>query len=198
MAPIAANGLVYVGNAGGDQANVSGHVYALDAKDGHVVWKFDVVPETGPARATWTNPKYPISGGAFWTSFTLDEPNGVLYVPAGNPAPDFDSERRTGDNLYTDSVIAIDATNGQMLGYNQLVKRDNHDWDVDSPPILATTRSGKRIVASANKDGLLSILDRSRVSPWFAASRSHGGPSAPFADANHHSRERGRAALARP
>ena len=163
MAPIAANGLVYVGNAGGDQANVTGHVYALDAKDGHMVWKFDVVPGTGPARATWTNPKYPISGGAFWTSFTLDEPNGVLYVPAGNPAPDFDSERRTGDNLYTDSVIAIDAATGHMLGYNQLVKRDNHDWDVDSPPTLATTRSGKRIVASANKDGLLSILDRSRV-----------------------------------
>ena len=163
MAPIAANGLVYVGNAGGDQANVTGHVYALDAKDGHMVWRFDVVPGTGPARATWTNPKYPISGGAFWTSFTLDEPNGVLYVPAGNPAPDFDSERRTGDNLYTDSVIAIDATTGHMLGYNQLVKRDSHDWDVDSPPTLATTRSGKRIVASANKDGLLSILDRSRV-----------------------------------
>jgi alcohol dehydrogenase (cytochrome c) len=163
MAPIAANGLVYVGNAGGDQVNVTGHVYALDANDGHVVWKFDVVPETGPARATWTNPKYPLSGGAFWTSFTLDEPNGVLYVPAGNPAPDFDSELRTGDNLYTDSVIAIDAATGRMLGYNRLVKRDSHDWDVDSPPMLATTRSGKRIIASANKDGLLSILDRSRV-----------------------------------
>ena len=118
MAPIAANGLVYVGNAGGDQANVTGHVYALDAKDGRMVWRFDVVPGTGPALSTWTNPNYPISGGAFWTSFTLDEPNGVLYVPAGNPAPDFDSERRTGDNLYTDSIIAIDATNGRMLGYN--------------------------------------------------------------------------------
>lgn len=128
-----------------------------------MVWRFDVVPGTGPARATWTNPKYPVSGGAFWTSFTLDEPKGVLYVPAGNPAPDFDSERRTGDNLYTDSVIAIDAATGRILGYNQLVKRDSHDWDVDSPPTLGTTRSGKRIVASANKDGLLSILDRSRV-----------------------------------
>jgi alcohol dehydrogenase (cytochrome c) len=142
---------------------VTAHVYALDAKDGHMVWRFDVVPGTGSARATWTNSKYPISGGAFWTSFTLDEPNGVLYVPAGNRAPDFDSARRTGDNLYTDSVIAIDAATGRMLGYNQLVKRDSYDWDVDSPPTLATTRSGKRIVASANKDGLLSILDRSRV-----------------------------------
>ena len=163
MAPIAANGLVFLGNAGGDQVGVTGHVYALDANDGHVVWRFDAVPSTPVVRATWTNPRLPISGGAFWTSFTYDEPNGILYVPAGNPAPDFDIELRTGDNLYTNSVIAIDARTGRMLGYNQLVKRDMHDWDVDSPPALVTTRSGRAIVASANKDGLLSILDRSRL-----------------------------------
>lgn len=163
MAPIAAEGLVFVGNAGGDQVGVTGHVYALDANDGHVVWRFDVVPSTGPARATWANPRLPISGGAFWTSFTYDAANRVLYVPAGNPAPDFDIQMRTGDNLYTNSVIAIDAGNGHMLGYNQLVKRDMHDWDVDSPPVLVTTRSGRAIVASANKDGLLSILDRGRL-----------------------------------
>lgn len=163
MALIAANGLVYVGNAGGDYVGVTGHVYALDAKDGHVVWKFDVVPATGPARATWANPRLPISGGGFWTSFTLDTTYAVLYVPAGNPAPDFDIERRTGENLYTNSVIALDAATGRMLGYNQIVKRDSHDWDVDSPAILVTTRSGRAIVASANKDGLLSILDRSRL-----------------------------------
>ena len=163
MAPIAANGLVFLGNAGGDQVGVTGHVYALDANDGHVVWRFDVVPSTGAARATWTNPRLPISGGAFWTSFTYDAANRVLYVPAGNPAPDFDTEMRTGDNLYTNSVIALDAQNGHMLGYNQLVKRDMHDWDVDSPPALVTTRSGRAIVASANKDGLLSILDRGRL-----------------------------------
>jgi alcohol dehydrogenase (cytochrome c) len=163
MAPIASNGLIYIGNAGGDFVAVTGHVYALDARDGHVVWKFDVVPATGIARATWANPRLPVSGAAFWTSFTLDAPNGILYVPAGNPAPDFDAEWRKGDNLYSNSVIALDAATGAMLAYNQLVKRDSHDWDVDSPPALVTTRAGKAIVASANKDGLLSILDRSRV-----------------------------------
>ncbi|HJP85703.1 MAG TPA: PQQ-binding-like beta-propeller repeat protein [Gemmatimonadaceae bacterium] len=163
MAPIAANGLVYIGNAGGDQVGVTGHVYAYDASDGHSVWRFDVVPASGPARATWSNPRLPISGGAFWTSFTMDALNGVLYVPAGNPAPDFDAELRTGDNLYSNSVIALDASTGRMLAYNQLVKRDNHDWDVDSPPTLVTNTSGRAIVASANKDGLLSILDRSRL-----------------------------------
>ncbi len=163
MAPIAANGRIYIGNAGGDTVGVTGHAYALDARDGHVIWQFDVVPEHGHARATWTNSRLPISGGAFWTSFTLDEARGILYVPAGNPAPDFDILDRTGEDLYADSVIALDAGNGRILGYNQLVKHDSHDWDVDSAPTLATTRDGRRIIASANKDGLLSILDRSNI-----------------------------------
>lgn len=170
MAPIAANGMVFIGNAGGDQTGVTGHVYALDAADGHVVWRFDVVPASGPARATWPNAdKYPVTGGAFWTSFTFDAARGVLYVPAGNPAPDFDVEARGGDNLYSNAVIALDAATGHMLGYNQIVKADNHDWDVNSPPTLATTRGGRPIVASANKDGLLSVLDRSRLAPGAAA-----------------------------
>jgi PQQ-dependent dehydrogenase (methanol/ethanol family) len=161
MAPIAANGLVFIGNAGGDQTGVTGHVYALDARDGRVVWKFDVVPDDPAVRATWPNAdRYPITGGAFWTSFALDAARGVLYVPAGNPAPDFDAEARGGDNLYTNSLIALDAATGRLLGYNQLVKRDAHDWDVNAPPVLGTTRGGKTIVASANKDGLLSVLDR--------------------------------------
>jgi len=161
MAPIAANGLVFIGNAGGDQTGVTGHVYALDARDGRIVWRFDVVPDDPAIRATWPNAdRYPITGGAFWTSFALDAQRGVLFVPAGNPAPDFDVEARGGDNLYANSLIAIDAATGRLLGYNQLVKRDAHDWDVNAPPVLATTRGGKTIVASANKDGLLSVLDR--------------------------------------
>ncbi len=164
MAPTAWHGLVFAGNAGGDQSGITGHVYALDARDGHVVWKFDVVPDTGHARTTWpTADRYPISGGAFWTAFTLDERAGVLYVASGNPAPDFDISVRDGENLYTNSLIALNATTGRLLAYNQLVKHDFHDWDVDSPAPLVTTRSGRRIAASANKDGLLSVLDRSRV-----------------------------------
>jgi alcohol dehydrogenase (cytochrome c) len=164
MAPIAANGLVFIGNAGGDQTGVVGHVYALDAGDGHVVWQFDVVPDEPAVRATWPNAAtLPISGGAFWTSFALDTERNVLYVPAGNPAPDFDAEARGGDNLYTNSLIALDAATGRMLGYNQLVKRDAHDWDINGPPALGVTRGGRPIVASANKDGLLSVLDTSAL-----------------------------------
>ena len=64
-------------------------------------------------------------------------------MPAGNPAPDFDIQLRKGDNLYSNSVIALDAKTGRMLAYNQLVKHDAHDWDVDSPPALVTTRAGR-------------------------------------------------------
>jgi len=163
MAPIAANGRVYIGNAGGDTVGVTGHAFALDARDGHVIWRFDVVPQEGEARATWTNARLPVSGGAFWSSFTLDAARDILYVPAGNPAPDFDTLDRTGEDLYADSVIALDAGTGRMLAYNQLVKHDSHDWDVDSAPALVSTRGGRHIIASANKDGLLSILDRSKI-----------------------------------
>lgn len=175
MAPIAADGKVFVGNAGGDQVGVTGHVYALDARDGHVLWQFDVVPDSGPARATWTNTRIPVTGGGFWTSFTFDTASKVLYVPAGNPAPDFETELRTGDNLYTNSVIALDAATGRMLGYNQLVKRDMHDWDVDSPPTLVTTHAGTQIVASANKDGQLAVLDRSQIARGKAPTGDLGG-----------------------
>jgi len=173
MAPIAADGRVYVGNAGGDNVGVTGHVYALDARDGHVIWRFDTVPAA--ARSSWTNARLPVSGGAFWTSFTLDQRKGILYVPAGNPAPDFDTLDRTGDDLYTNSVIAIDAASGRMLAYNQLVKHDNHDWDVDSAPTLVTTRAGREIIASADKNGLLSILDRSGIGQG-ASAGAYGAP----------------------
>lgn len=180
MAPVAADGLVFIGNAGGDNAGVTGHVFALDARDGRVVWRFDVVPESGPARATWENDRIPLSGAAFWTSFTYDVASHVLYVPAGNPAPDFDVALRKGDNLYSNSVIALDGRTGRILAYNQLVKHDPHDWDVDAPPTLVTTRSGKRIIASANKDALLSILDRSGVSVDRAAPTGQLPPVIPL------------------
>jgi alcohol dehydrogenase (cytochrome c) len=164
MAPIAWNGLVFIGTAGGDLVGIIGRMYALDAKDGHTVWTWDVVPKKGAARATWTNPKLPITGGGMWTSLTLDPQIGVLYVPVGNPAPDFDVVHRTGDNLFADSVVALDARTGKLLAYNQLVKRDAHDWDVSAPAALVTTSGGKNIIASSNKDGVLSVLDRSRIS----------------------------------
>ena len=165
MAPIAWNGMVFIGHAGGDNVGVTGHVYALDVNDGHKVWKFNVVPDDANNAKNWPSAAkgIPLSGGCFWTSFSLDPENGILFVPAGNPAPDFDVEVRGGDNLYTNCLIALDTKTGKMLGYKQLVKKDLHDWDVSTAPVLITTKAGLPIVASANKDGLLTVVDRSSL-----------------------------------
>jgi alcohol dehydrogenase (cytochrome c) len=165
LAPIAWNGLVFAGNAGGDNFGVIGRIYALNAATGRVVWQLNTIPDAGPARATWAkaSPANPPSGGATWTSYALDEANGILYVPAGNPAPDFMDALRPGDNLYTNALLAIAARTGQLLSYVQPIKGDFHDWDLSAPPALITTRSGRPFVAAGSKDGYVYNVDRSAV-----------------------------------
>ena len=173
LAPIAWNGLVFAGNAGGDNFGVTGRIYALDAASGRVVWRFDTVPDSGPARATWlkASPANPPSGGATWTSYALDEANGILYVPAGNAAPDFARALRPGDNLYTNSLLALDAKAGRLLAYVQPLKGDFHDWDLAAPPALITTKGGRAFVAQGSKDGYVYNIDRGGV-----ALSGSGGP----------------------
>jgi len=162
LAPIAWNGLVFAGNAGGDNFGVIGRIYALDAATGRVVWQFNTVPDSGPARATWgkASPQNPPSGGGTWTSYALDDANGVLYVPTGNPAPDFAHALRPGENLYTNSVLALDAKTGRLIAYVQPLKNDYHDWDLAAPPALITTKSGRALVAAGSKDGHVYGIDR--------------------------------------
>jgi alcohol dehydrogenase (cytochrome c) len=171
-APIASDGLVYVGNAGGDFKGGKGHMFALDAKTGKIVWEFFLVPKVegdtvrGPLGATpldasnWKNaPDIPISGGGTWTSYTLDTKTAQLYVPGGNPAPDFVIGVRAGDNSYSDSVVVLDAKTGNYKNHFQIVKKDWHDWDVSNPPILIQTVGGKQLMAVAPKDGFLYGFD---------------------------------------
>lgn len=160
MAPIAWDGMVFVGNAGGDKMGVQGHVHALDAATGREVWRFDVIPDTGAARATWPadgQGAAPPTGGGMWSSFTLDTAAGILYVPAGNPAPDFMPELRKGTNLYTNTLLALDARTGRYRDHAQIIEGqlDYHDWDVSATPALFRTRSGRSLLAIAGKDGQL-------------------------------------------
>jgi alcohol dehydrogenase (cytochrome c) len=173
LSPIAWAGLVFAGNAGGDNFGVRGRIYALDAASGRQVWRFDTVPDSGPARATWlkASAANPPSGGATWTSYALDEANGILYVPAGNAAPDFAQALRPGDNLYTNSLLALDAKTGRLLSYVQPLKNDFHDWDLAAPPALITTKAGRPLVAQGSKDGFVYNIDRSTV-----AARETGEP----------------------
>ena len=112
------------------------------------------------AARSWTNaPGFPITGGATWTSYTLDPKRGLLYVPGGNPAPDFVNANREGDNLYTGSVVVLDAKTGAYVRHFQLVPHDFHDWDVSTAPTLVTTKAGRRLMAVAPKDGYLYGFD---------------------------------------
>ena len=171
-APIAWDGLVFVGNAGGDFKGGKGRMYALDAKTGKIVWEFFLVPKAegettrGPQGSTpldlstWKNASgIPISGGGTWTSYTLDPKTGRLYVPGGNPAPDFAIGAREGDNLFTDSVIVLDAKTGDYKHHFRIVPKDWHDWDVSNPPVLIETRGGKQLMSVAPKDGHLYGFD---------------------------------------
>jgi alcohol dehydrogenase (cytochrome c) len=171
-APIASDGLVFVGNAGGDFKGGKGRMYALDAKTGKIVWEFFLVPRVegeatrGPQGATplnmstWQNaPGIPISGGGSWTSYTLDTKTGRLYVPGGNPAPDFAIAAREGENLFTDSVVVLDAKTGDYKHHFKIVPKDWHDWDVSNPPVLIQTMGGKQLMSVAPKDGQLYGFD---------------------------------------
>ena len=178
-APIAHDGVVYIGNAGGDFKGGKGKMYALDAKTGKILWQFFMVPKVegdvvrGPLgkspldASTWKNlPGIPISGG-LWTSFTLDTKTGLLYLPGGNPAPDFAIGVREGDNLYTDSVIVVDAKTGDYKNHFKIVPKDWHDWDVSNPPILVQTMGGKQVMVVTPKDGFLYGFDLANNNPLY-------------------------------
>src|SRR5271167_2062182 len=177
-APVAYDGLVFAGNSGGDFKGGKGHVYALDAKTGKIVWEFYLAPKTdgdaprGPVGAspldesTWKNaPGIPVSGAGTWTSYTLDTKTGLLYVPGGNPAPDFvqggveGPNAREGQNLYSDSVVVLDSKTGDYKSHFKTLPYDWHDWDVSNPPILIQTMGGKQLMAVAPKDGHLYGFD---------------------------------------
>src|SRR5215469_738669 len=172
-APIAWNGLVFIGNAGGDIKGVKGRMYALDAKTGKIVWEFYLVPKAqgdptrGPLGAsplnasTWGNSLQgvPITGGATWTSYTLDPDTGLLYVPGGNPAPDFATDVREGSNLYSVSVVVLDAMTRAYKYHFKIVPKDCHDCDVSGAPAIIKTAGGKRVLSVAPKDGHLYGFD---------------------------------------
>jgi PQQ-dependent dehydrogenase (methanol/ethanol family) len=171
--PIVWNGMVFIGNAGGDNRGVKGRMYALDAATGKIVWEFYLVPKTAkdPERgpqgkgiapaASWNNAAgVEVTGGATWTSYSLDPATGELYVPGGNPAPDFAKHLRKGANLYAGSVIVLDAKTGDYKRHFSLVPDDFHDYDVSSAPALFTSKNGTDIMAVTPKDGFIYAFDR--------------------------------------
>src|SRR5437762_3335818 len=111
------------------ERNVQGWVGAFRASDGTPIWRFNTVPKAGePGFDTWKNPKgIPMGGGAVWPSLALDTENGDLHVAVTNPAPDLPVHLRQGANLYTNSIVVLDARTGRLRWYRQLVPNDSHD-----------------------------------------------------------------------
>ena len=158
MAPIAADGMVFVGESGAD-FGTNGHVHAFDVETGTRIWTFDVIPTgTQPGAETWGRGSE-TGGGSVWTTLSYDTAAKTLYASVGNPAPDYDGDKRPGDNLYTNSVVALNGRTGALLWYVQQVPHDIHDWDTAAAPMLFDV-DGQARLAVANKGGWLYIYDR--------------------------------------
>lgn len=165
-APIVWNNTVYIGTAGSDWG-VKGRMMAFDPSNGHKLWTFTTVASgNDPNAKTWGSVRArDTGGGGMWTSYTLDPASGHLFVSVANPAPDFAAGYRPGANLYTDSLVVLDAKTGKLLWYYQMVPHDSHDWDMSAAAVLFSTggqngQTGHSVVAMSGKDGYLYALDR--------------------------------------
>lgn len=161
MPPLIHNDVIYIGPAGSESA-ASGWIGAFKLSDGEQLWRFNIIPTDGEAGAETWGPDPAArknAGGALWTPLSYDTEKNLLYVSGGNPAPDFYDDTRPGINLYTNSIIALDAKTGKMAWYNQFVPHDVHDYDITHVSPIFKTKSGTAI-ATSGKDGMLRVVDR--------------------------------------
>jgi alcohol dehydrogenase (cytochrome c) len=161
IAPLVVKDRVVVGSSGGE-FGVRGHLDAYDMETGDRVWRCYTVPKPGePGSETWpTDGEAWARGGAnCWITGTFDPETNLLYWGTGNPAPDFDGEVRPGDNLYTDSVIAVDADTGEIRWHYQCTPHDLWDYDSNMECILFE-QDGRKLLAHFDKNGYCFVLDR--------------------------------------
>jgi alcohol dehydrogenase (cytochrome c) len=162
-APFAIDGKIIAGNAAGDWG-LNGWLDAMDATTGERLWRFNTIPQPGePGHETWAGDSWKTAGGATWLSGSFDPELNLLYWGIGNPAPDFDGDDRKGDNLYTESVVAVDADTGKLKWYFQFTPHDLHDWDsVEIPILVDAPYEGKmrKLMVHADRNGFYYVLDR--------------------------------------
>jgi quinoprotein glucose dehydrogenase len=149
-----------------------GDVRAYDARSGALRWSFHTIPHPGePGYETWGTDSWKVNGGAnSWPGMALDEARGMVFVPTGSAAADFYGANRPGDNLYANSLIALDANTGKKIWHFQIVKHDIWDRDSPSPPNLVTIRrNGRTIdaVAQSTKHGYVFLFDRTNGTPLY-------------------------------
>ncbi|MBZ9892227.1 PQQ-binding-like beta-propeller repeat protein [Mesorhizobium sp. BR1-1-3] len=162
-APLVVNKAVVVGVAGGE-FGVRGFLAAYDAASGQLLWKFYTIPGPGEeGHDTWEGQGWQSGGGPTWITGSYDPSLDLLYWGVGNPAPDYAGETRLGDNLFTNSVIALHANSGKLAWHFQFTPHDEHDWDSNQTPILAELKVhgvDRKVICWANRNGFYYVLDR--------------------------------------
>ncbi len=162
-APLVAGDLV-IGGVGGGDAPLLGFIAAYRATTGEEVWRFRTIPQRGEKGSeTWGGKAVEYGGGATWLTGSYDPETETLYWPTGNPYPDTDGTDRTGDNLYTDCVIALDAKTGKLKWYFQFTPHDLWDWDATEPLLLVDAKfqgRDRKLLLQANRNGFFYVLDR--------------------------------------
>ncbi len=163
QAPLALDGKIIVGMGGGE-AGLRGFIDAYDAKTGKRLWRLYTVPTPGePGVNTWEGDSWKYGGATTWNTGSYDPETNTIFWGTGNPAPDWNGDARKGDNLYSCSLLAINADTGKMKWYFQFSPHETHDWDSAEPPILFDAKiDGKmrHLVAQANRNAFYYVLDR--------------------------------------
>jgi len=163
-APLIVNDLVIGGHAGGDEG-VRGFISAYHQDTGEEAWRFWTIPAWGePGSETWPSAEAIAHGsGATWMTGSFDPDLNIVYWQVGNPGPDLYGVNREGDNLYTDSVLALNADTGERLWHYQFTPHDIHDWDAQEPVALIDTEwegAPRKLLVQANRNGFFYVLDR--------------------------------------
>jgi glucose dehydrogenase len=173
--PVVYKDLVITGGSNGEGSpsfGLYGDIRAWDARSGKLLWSFHTVPRAGePGVETWEGESWKNrSGTNAWTYMTLDVERGLLFAPTGSPTSDFYGGDRKGQNLYGNSLIALDAATGRLKWFQQLVHHDIWDWDLPAAPaLIEVTRNGRTIpaVAQITKMSTLFIFNRITGEPLF-------------------------------
>lgn len=162
-APLAIDGKVLVGVAGGE-AGIRGFLDAYEARTGRQLWRFWTIPGPGEAgHETWGGDSWKTGGGGTWLTGSYDQELDLIYWGTGNPAPDWNGDARPGDNLYTCSLVALEASTGRLKWYFQFTPHDVRDWDANQIPVLLEADiegQTRKLVAVANRNAFYYLLDR--------------------------------------
>ena len=161
---------IILGTGGGDNGNI-GLVSAFSTKDGKRLWDWQTIPGPGqPGHETWPDDSWKHGGAAVWSGLALDQDTDTLFVAPGNPGPDFVLTGRKGDNLYTDSLVALDISGAtpRVKWYYKILQDDSHDDDPAMIPVLFEGKVGgqtRKLVAIGDKAGNFVLLDRTTGTP---------------------------------